>query len=67
MPLVKSSHLRSVKRNKKTGELEIRFKNQSRYVYEDVTKQEEKNLLKASSKGRQFWRTIRGIKPYRET
>lgn len=63
MPLVKSSHLRSVKHNPKTETMEIRFHDGSKYAYEETTKKEFNALLDADSKGEYFWENIREDKP----
>ena len=63
MTLVKSSHIRSVKRDKKTNDLQIRFKNGSTYAYEDVSKNEEQEMLSSPSVGKAFWLLIRDEKP----
>lgn len=63
MPLVKSSHLRSVKYDDDKKKMTIRFHDQSVYEFEDVSKSENTKILKAVSKGKKFWRTIRDIKP----
>lgn len=43
--------------------LEITFWNKSKYGFGDVTPAEAKRLRDAVSKGKEFWRAIREIKP----
>lgn len=66
MPLVKSSHLRSVVKDKKAEIVNIRFHDGSIYEYDNVTSGEYKGLLNASSKGKYFWKYIRQDKPTRK-
>jgi hypothetical protein len=59
MPLVKSSHLRSVIHNNKQEKMRIRFWNGSIYEYSNVDRDEYDAQISAISKGKHFWKNIR--------
>lgn len=59
---VVSSNLSAIAYNKKTNHLEIEFKGGSVYRYANVPYRTYKGLANAGSKGKYFWRNIRGLK-----
>ncbi|MHA2099651.1 MAG: KTSC domain-containing protein [Candidatus Kariarchaeaceae archaeon] len=67
MPLVKSSHIRSVKHDERSNSIEVRFWNGSVYEYFNTSKEEADSLIKSASVGKSFHNEIRDIKPTFQT
>lgn len=61
---VDSSHIETIEHNGK--ELYITFLNGSIYEYDNVPEALVRQMLKQDSKGKYFWRYIRGKYPYRQ-
>lgn len=62
---VASSHLISVRYNKKEQILTITFWNDSVYEYYDVPEEKKNALIQAVSKGKYLWNNFRRVKaPY---
>lgn len=63
---VRSSNLKSVGYSKPEKVLEVEFRSGSVYQFEEIHPHTARYLMQAPSKGKFFWKNVRGKYPYQK-